>query len=287
MLKFRIENGEPKIRIFITSPHCYLDHWALRLLSEEEELGTRFSKALKSLNGTLSISWLNLVEFTAVSDPRQIEIAENFIDNIRETLFFIELNPWVVIKTEEEAVKSAKVFGEVADTIILNAFARMERTGLDPISCKGLFSQLPKNTPHIEGIADIFIRQIEKMRGQYLSKPKLKKLVNRPIQRSIYPPTHLLAGELLKPLIKNQRQKITSNDAADFMHAIVPLSYCDYVALDSHWASEAEKAANRLIKAGQKEKVARVFKKESGIIELIGILESLNIRLTRENSTGS
>jgi len=58
------EKGELVIDQRDVSPTVYLDHWALRKLSEDQTLATRLTAVLESRNGTLALSWVNLAEFT-------------------------------------------------------------------------------------------------------------------------------------------------------------------------------------------------------------------------------
>ena len=62
-------------------PSVYLDHCALRKISQDNCLATRFTTILKRRDGTLALSYLNLLEFYKVTDQQQIQYAEQFIDN--------------------------------------------------------------------------------------------------------------------------------------------------------------------------------------------------------------
>ena len=45
----------------------------------------------------------------------------------------------------------------------------------------------------------------------------------------------------LRQLIQKENFKIDTNDPLDFLHAVVPLGYADFVLLDKHWADLANK----------------------------------------------
>ena len=68
--------GEPGVLLQHVSPLVYLDHWALRRFSEDSDLGARLTGILRDRGGTLALSWLNLGEYAAVSDPKQRRAAE-------------------------------------------------------------------------------------------------------------------------------------------------------------------------------------------------------------------
>jgi hypothetical protein len=44
-----------------------------------------------------------------------------------------------------------------------------------------------------------------------------------------------------RQLIQKENFKIDTNDPLDFLHAVVPLAYADFVLLDKHWADLANK----------------------------------------------
>src|SRR5687768_594505 len=81
-------------------PSVYLDHWALRKLSVAPTLRKRFITALKKLEGTLAISWLNLAEYSGVTDKPQSRAAEALFEGALPQVFFLDSNPSTVIERE-------------------------------------------------------------------------------------------------------------------------------------------------------------------------------------------
>jgi hypothetical protein len=55
----------------LVRPVVYLDHWAIRLFSQDMALQNRFITALHRSGGTWLFSTANLMEFTAMSDLEQ------------------------------------------------------------------------------------------------------------------------------------------------------------------------------------------------------------------------
>ncbi len=268
-------NGELTITQENFSPCVYLDHWALRNLSQDRASSDRFTNGLKNRGGTLALSWLNLVEFTAVTDNRQIDMADRLVEQVAPNLVFMALDPWLVISNEDSAIKENLRHGDWLDKLIFEAFVKMPRDGLSPISTRGLFRQYPPGTRLTEDLAATFLEKIEKARKQYSTDKNAQRMVNKPLKGSrIYPATRFLIPELLRVLIKNAAQKLTKNDASDFLHAVVPLAYCDYVLLDAHWATQAKAAADRLRKVGHIEKIAQTLSGPTAIEDLIRALET-------------
>lgn len=268
-------SGEPTITQENFSPCVYLDHWALRNLSQDTASSDRFTKGLKDRGGTLSLSWLNLVEFTGVTDNRQIDMADRLVEQIAPNIVFIALDPWLVISNEDAAIKKNLRHGDWLDKLIFEAFVNMPRDGLSPISTRGLFRQYTPGTRLTENLAATFLEKIQKAREQYSTDKNAQRMVNKPPKGShIYPATRFLIPELLRVLIKNPAQKLTINDASDFLHSVVPLAYCNYVLLDAHWATQAKAAADRLRKVGHVEKIALTFSGPTAIQDLIHVLET-------------
>ncbi|MBI4245024.1 MAG: hypothetical protein HY606_13115, partial [Planctomycetes bacterium] len=87
-------------------PSIYLDNWALRHISEDGSLAQRFINCLKSRNGTLYISQMNLLEFSRVRDQRHVVEIETFLESISPQLFFIDVIPKNVIDRENIIIEN-------------------------------------------------------------------------------------------------------------------------------------------------------------------------------------
>jgi hypothetical protein len=54
------------------SPTVYLDHWAMRLFSDDRHLQDRFVGALWAKRGTLLVSHISMAELSGASDPQHV-----------------------------------------------------------------------------------------------------------------------------------------------------------------------------------------------------------------------
>ena len=61
-------SGGYQIRQTLKKPVVYLDHWAVRLFSDDEPMQNRFLSALHKSGGTWLFSNANVYEFTAMTD---------------------------------------------------------------------------------------------------------------------------------------------------------------------------------------------------------------------------
>jgi len=62
--------GETRVRESFDSPTLYLDHWAIRLFSDDTAFQDRLIKALLAKGGTLLLSHFSFAEFTRGSSPQ-------------------------------------------------------------------------------------------------------------------------------------------------------------------------------------------------------------------------
>ncbi len=92
-------NGEPTAGMQLVSPAVYLDHWALRAVSEDATLGGRLTKVLEAQGGTLVLSWANIAEFPGL-DEQAARKAEHFIGGQLPRLFFLPLEVLIPFSPE-------------------------------------------------------------------------------------------------------------------------------------------------------------------------------------------
>ena len=134
--------GDLQVTQGMTSPAVYLDHWALRLISEDQGFSARFAAGLETHGGTLALSWVNLAEFARVTAPEQIQWAEDLIQASLTRLFLIEVDPFVVISREDELLEGAPRRPPHADADFLRLLATMSPRTVAPLSARGLLDGL-------------------------------------------------------------------------------------------------------------------------------------------------
>jgi hypothetical protein len=65
-----------------SDPNIYLDHWAIRKISEDAVRRKTFVTRVKRCGGSVALSWLNFLEFTRVSDCEQQRKAGALFDEL-------------------------------------------------------------------------------------------------------------------------------------------------------------------------------------------------------------
>lgn len=192
-------------------PSVYLDHWAWRRFSENDALGKRLTTALQSLNGTLTLSCLNLVEFSKVTDETQARAAERLLEANLPRVFFMEIDPFSVIRREDELLAGAKPAPPHADVDFLVAFSQVKPTSLNLFTTCDLFRIV--QTSQLDGghddLADTVVKRVEALRGQLDTDAEFQSALRRlpsgtPVQRG----TRFLLRELLRTLIVDKGTKI-------------------------------------------------------------------------------
>ena len=279
MVKYLLDkHGQLRVEQWTVAPAIYFDHWALRDISEDATLRRRFTKALVSRGGTLMLSWLNLVEFTKVTDASQAHAAEALVEDLLPNVFFFEVNPFTVIEAEDALLAGADPFPPHADTQFLSAFTALRPDSLRPFTAKNLFT-IPQESglhPRMDALADTVVERVDALRTVLLSDAEFESQVRRlPKGHPIQHGTRYVLRELVRPALVDQSIKFSRNHSIDLIHSVVPLAYCDIVLLDKHWKAQAEKVRERVAAANMTFPVAKVFSgKADEISQFLALMES-------------
>jgi hypothetical protein len=78
MVTWRPAGKDYEFEVWSEPPLIYLDHWALRRLSENQTLGERFLAAFKN-RGTVMFSLMNVVEIARDPVARRAEQIRDFL----------------------------------------------------------------------------------------------------------------------------------------------------------------------------------------------------------------
>jgi hypothetical protein len=286
MIEFRINKvGGLELVQQDFSPTVYLDHWALRYFSEDSELANRLSVALESRNGTLALSWLNLAEFTKVTDEVQTRKAETFIEAILPRIFFLEIDPFAVIKCENELLAGGlPISPPHGDLDLLRVFSSFKPRSVNQFTARDLFNVVQRSefAEDFCHLANTVVRHVNVLRDKIEAEVKYRASRKRlPSSWQVQRGTRLILNELINNLSADKLTKITNNHAIDFLHAVVPVAYCDLVLLDKYWETQIDRMRSRFSKAGLALPIARVFSRKAkgnGIERFFNQLDSESIQ---------
>lgn len=263
MIRFNIDDsGSLRIEQMTVTPAVYLDHWALRKISEDPSLTKRVTEALNRCRGTLMLSWLNLIEFTKVEDPQHAISAEAFVDALLPNVFFLEINPFAVIERENALLAGGPLAQPHGDLEFLKFFAERNPRSVKPFTSRNLFTAMDSNTlvASFEALADTIVDRTEALRDTMSVDAEFERRVRRPpkgpeIQRG----TRYILRELARPFLVDRGIRISRNNAIDLVHAVVPVAYCDIVLLDKHWREQVNRMRVRFDDAKMSIPIAKIY----------------------------
>jgi len=277
MIKYNIcQNSSISIEQCTVKPSVYLDHWALRNISEDNKLRDELVKILKDKNGTLMLSKLNLLEFTQVKDIEQGQAAEALIESILPNIFFIEIDPFMVIENEDQLLNGALPFPPHADMELFKSFTQLKNDSPSPFTARELFTAFQKSDLIVDfnSLADVVVEEINTNRKSISNNIDLAKRIRKVSSGSnIQRGTRYIFRELARSILLDQSTIITRNHAIDLLHSVVPIAYCDYVLLDKYWVPQVDQLRRRFKKKQMPISLANVYsKKNNGILNFFHIL---------------
>ncbi len=250
MLALTVTETGPGVVLQHTAPMVYLDHWAFRKFSGDNDLASRLTGILHGRGGTLALSWLNLAEYATVSDPDQRGAAEQFVEGILPAVFCIDVN-LAAVNQREGAHDSLPH----ADRALALLFVTTEGQGLKAFTATGLFERLYNEslTRIKDRLAAAIQERLELLRRTHSEDDLFRKAVihaNHPEAIRATTRTRAIVRALAATFFPDLRRVITPNDAIDFLHAAIPVTYCDVVLLDGGTADLVERARRKLDATG-------------------------------------
>ena len=271
MLKLRTtETAQIFVDMYLTSPIVYLDNCVItRLANNDIAKGNRFRELLLEKQGTLYLSWINLLEFFGLgAGPTYRSISEYL--NTFKTNFAIMDNDAKQVIEREKSFRRDNQNPAVDTALVKELINRWD--GLSEISLGILLDDL--NDPsvgakwkslhanHKKTLQSIF----SGARDRYRKNPANKKVLDEKKYTHIpgTPPTKYIYDILLRECtITND--EFNESDGPDFEHAVVGSAYSDIIVLDKKWT-------RRLRKLDLPRKSAKVF----DVTEIDKCLEYIN-----------
>ena len=265
------------VRQSFVSPTVYLDHWAVRLFSDDLHLQNRFVCALMAKGGTLLLSNLSFVEFAAASNRQHCDDTETFIERLLPNIYLTDFALDKVLEKENGERNNAKRFWPSTDLPQLKLFAERTQSASSGLTMRGFISLAHVNRTQLSQSTEELIRMVgdglNSARSDASYVAKARKV--RPTDER--PRTLLILGELLRGFNLDPRATISRNDVIDLLHAAMPLNCCDYILLDGPWAERVAKMKHRISKTSMKMPVARCFsQRDNGVEAFLADLEAFD-----------
>lgn len=249
-------------------PTVSLDHWALREIAHSVEQRQRFASALRRTKGTLMITWIDLIEFTKLSDTRHARDADLLVELIMPQLAFLEPTPRVVIRNENRVLRAGRGVAPIAphfDLGLLKWFVLRSTRSLRLIDGSGLFATF-SSSRLADRLRSRWAKTTSVMSAGVLEgRRRLGRGKARPdrVTGAVVPATRFVEDQLVNYLL-NSCVPLNERNWSDYFHTVVPLSYCDIVLLDKHWAERGRGIERWLKRSSFKgPAIAKVFSKSN------------------------
>jgi len=243
MVTCRPSGPDYEFEVSADPPLIYLDHWALRRLSENLTLGARFLGAF-TRRGTVMFSLMNVAEIARDASPHRAKEVRDFLESVGPYWIPMTIDPVRIIDAEERGETAHGPHPCLSVGFLTEpAFAASLTKGVVSLAHVVDLTRRPHGDDLIQTtdrktaeLQDI----IQKFRDAYPANPKdLEKM---------YP---LLKFDAAKPMrgIHNGLVRYTitdsftlnDNHARDLYHAIASVRCAQMVTLDAHWAGQVRK----------------------------------------------
>jgi hypothetical protein len=259
------------------SPTVYLDHWAVRLFSEDLVLQTRLVAALVQKKGTLLVSHISMTELGGASDPRHLIDAETFFERCLPHVFLTDFRLDEVLARELKAADNSTRFWPTADLLQLKLFGERSKGAGRAFTLNGIAQLAYEHRSEINELMNALAGKMQQaLENAWFDTDYVRKARDIPLKDS-RPGTMVILGELLRGLNLDSNSPISKNDVIDLIHAAMPLNCCDYVLLDGPWAERVAKMKLRLAKSPMVMPIAKCFsQRDDGINAFLSDLEKFD-----------
>jgi hypothetical protein len=252
MIELTMSDGSLALRHYATSPLVYLDHWALMDISEHH--ADEFVAGLIGHRGTLALSWVNFHELAETGDTT-LDIVATLLRRIFPHVVFIDTEAHHVAEKENEMVRGSRTGSPLLHQEWLDLFYRWKRVRtLDPLSpdefleafkSPGLRASLREIKERATAeMVEMFTAARDRVRRDNEVRRRLTSPL--PMGDPRMPPTRFVFVQALKYLVRGNQNLQDGHHMQDFWHMVVPISYCDYVALDQNWREAARQVQEGL-----------------------------------------
>jgi hypothetical protein len=235
------------VTINCREPRIYLDHWAIRRISEDPARKGRFLGALKT-KGTILFSLMNVVEIASDQEPARSAQIRGFLEQLGPYWMPVTIDPLRVLDAEETGVPPVDGFSPCVSSAFLadgdfmaRAVASATLAHVVDLTRGTAGDKLRTDAELDTGRLQANIQEWRDERKKdkaTIEKDLNKKYPKKPFDaakpmRSIYPG--------LARLTITDGFNLDDNHMRDMYHACCAVRCADMVTLDGHWAGQVTK----------------------------------------------
>jgi hypothetical protein len=266
----KTEDGRVVLHQSFDRPVVYLDHWAVRLFSDNPAMQDRLVAAIKGADGSLLFSTHNLAEFCALNDMQCAKRAEALLDRAMPNLYLVDMTADPEFRPPTDVPPDV---GPNPYWLLDDLAARAQIAGKLTVHrfVTDAVQHSEELLPVFKEVAGSIANAINTDRADAEKVHKAKMFRPGPGMNADL----ILMGELLRDVYLNPCAEFSANDANDLIHAVPTLLRCDYVLLDTKWSHKAQVASRRLRKFGFRGRLAPAFSaKADGVGQFLRTLEA-------------
>lgn len=255
-----LENGDFRVTQELLHPVVYLDHWAVRLFSHEQEMQDRFISALHKSGGTWLFSTANLFEFTAMTDLDQAAATERLLFRALPSLHLadVTLDKGYLIPEGAPPHPDAP-----PENWMLTDLAERAKIAGGGWNTNRFVQDAIKHRAELLPLFEEMKSSVAKTVMALTKDQERTAVAQKFIPKAGMTLRDALNQELLREPHVNPKYQFDGNDAMDLIHAVPSAVVCDLLLLDSRWSHRLESAAQRIKAAGIEGNLARSFSKKN------------------------
>lgn len=251
-------------------PVVYLDHWAVRLFSDERPIQDRFVDALHRSGGTWLFSMANLMEFTAMTDLAQAERAEQLLLRAMPSVHVADttLDKGYLLPggapPHPDGPDEHWLLSDLAErAAIVGGQWNMHRFVQDSINFQSVL------LPLFDALKADVSQAVMALKDNPETTANAKKF--KPVAGMTL--RDALNSELLRDPHIDSGYEFDAHDAMDLIHATPAAVVGDLILLDAGWCHKIERATKRMQRGGVKGKLARCYSKKT-VPDFLSALEA-------------
>lgn len=277
--------GVTKAKQTFTSPTIYLDHWAIRLFSDDPILQERLVTAILGQGGTLLLSNFTFAEFARNDDRRHALAAEKFIDRLLPNIYFTDCAFDKLHEQEQYEPDNIQRFWPSSDLPQLKLFVERAQGIPKQLTMHGFISLARDNFELLETVTKETLQMIREGLEIYREDINYVKAARKILPTSNRTRTFVIMAELMREFILDNTLAISDNDIMDMLHAAMPINCCDFVLLDGAWANRVSKMKQRIKHAKSIMPLAKCYSPRNNGVE--NFLNELTSKSIKPDSVGT
>ena len=274
-IEFIAVEDSTKVRQSFVSPTVYLDHWAIRLFSDDVSLQDRLVNTLLQRRGTLLLSTFSFAEFARDDDRRHTLAAEGFFERLLPNIYLTDFAFDKLHAQELGESDNFRRFWPPADLPQLKLFAERAQDAPHGFTMRGFVAMARDNYAELGAVTKATVDLIRAGIEAQRKDPEYVKATRNIRPTAKRTRTFVIMAELMREFVLDPTLKMSDNDVMDMLHAAMPVNCSDFVLLDGAWEDRVSKMRQRIKSAGTAMPIARCYsRRNDGVSRFLDDLDA-------------